>query len=267
MKCWMFVFAIALTACQQPSVDDGEVLPSDYETEGLAGPGDTRAFTTLEVDEPLRARYLKEMLCEAVTRSPDLEAGTRVTFGDNCLNHQFTVKKQHTSQRVVYANARGGLTVGLEVEIVGTNPAVTATGTLRRQFADDFELTWVASAVVNLNDDDRYLRRLAEESGEYFSGYEDTEFVDRVHLVPLGSLPAGFDTVIQNEITQIEAGFNRGDHATAGEAYRVDHPNGDTAGYVVLIDFSIDDPLYDGGGTTLYINTDGVVVESVDWWG
>jgi len=267
MNRWMMIVAVlvATSGCERPVVEEGEAPSADYETEGLSGGADTLTYSRTALDEPLRARYLKEMLCEAVAQTPDLDPGTRAAFSDNCQSHEFRVTEQLTSQRVLYRDGRG-ITVGLKIEITGTNPQLSATGTLRRQFAHDYNLTWGAEAVVNLADSDRYLMRLAEEAGEYFD-YGSTSFVDNVHPIALSDLPSSLDPVLEAELQSIEVGFNRGDHAELGEAFRVEHQNGDTAGYVVVVQFTIDDPLFDGGGTSLFINGDDVILMSVDFWG
>ena len=268
MNKWMLIAAtIALAGCQAPVVDsDEEVLPADYESEGLSGAADNAQFVRIPKNEPLQAKYLKRMLCAQVAAAPDVSHSTGAQFVDNCLDHTFTVTEQVSSQKVIYRNFNG-VTLGLSVKIESSNPQMTAFADMRRQFDDDFDLQWTAKVAVDRGDDDVYLLRLADEAGEYFWGYEDTDFVDHVHPIRLGDLPSSLEPILEREIEDIERGFNPGDSAGVDEAFRVEHPNGETAGHVVIIGFMIDHPLFDGGGTTLYINNDGVVLTSVDFWG
>jgi hypothetical protein len=43
--------------------------------------------------------------------------------------------------------------------------------------------------------------------------------------------------------------------------------DGEIVGYIVSIWYYVDHPLFDGGGTHLYFNLNGVIVEEVEWWG
>ncbi|MEM9192282.1 MAG: hypothetical protein AAGF12_24120 [Myxococcota bacterium] len=40
-----------------------------------------------------------------------------------------------------------------------------------------------------------------------------------------------------------------------------------TVGYMLGIEYAIDEPLFDGGGASLYIHLEGDLVVEVEWWG
>ena len=61
--------------------------------------------------------------------------------------------------------------------------------------------------------------------------------------------------------------YSLSDYAEWGEAFGEIIKDGQVVGYIVPVEYYIDDSLFDGGGVTMFFDIQGRLVVAVEWWG
>ena len=116
---------------------------------------------------------------------------------------------------------------------------------------------------------DAYLQQMARDFGEYFF-FERTQYEGEIREISQADVTdvvlAEADRFAQNVVEQNRDRSGELQDAEASTFYVVKQ-DGVIIGYVINVEYYIDHPLFDGGGTHLYLNTLGEIVADVEWWG
>lgn len=252
-------------ACD-PASDAGQ--PTD---DAAGGKADGAAAVDVQpADEPLFATSLRQQLCSAIGQAhPWSTVAERNTFVDDCLDHQFTLTE--TSKSTLYAHLDDGDAMTMQMKVRVEDADHTWETSLTRDFSD-FRFHWTArvDSLPAGDDRDAFIKDLADDVGEFFGPDDFPE-----HFRSLGSfdeLPQDIRDVALTRLAEIDEELQQNAHDPSGAELSDEFPyeivrDGEVVGYVVEIWFFIDHPLFDGGGTTLYINVLGDILEEVDWFG
>jgi len=219
-------------------------------------------------NEPLYSTTFKKMLCEAITPAYGWDTiEQRDSFEADCTEHQFTVTEMTRS--TLYTHANDGDAVTLAMKVVVEFEALEFETSLVREYRD-YQFSWVANvdSIPNGLDRDGLIQDIADEVGEYFWGEDDP---DTFKPIDFDAMPEVVQaTARSREDSLDEAMSHQWEDNGAGISdegpFEVVH-EGQVIGYVVGIDYWIEDSLFDGGGTTIYLNTLGDVIDEVEWWG
>ncbi len=263
----LLVCSASLTACD--SAEPGPATASQPNPDAAAGKADgATAVEVVEADEPLYSTTFKRMLCGEIT--PRYHWDTvqqRDAFQDGCTEHRFTVTEMTNSTLYTHADDGDAITMQLKVRVDFEDLSFETS--LTRVFGD-YQFSWdatVDSLPEGVNRDE-LIQDIADEVGEYFWGEDDP---DTFRPIRFDELPAVVQaTAREREDNLNEALGHQWEDNGAGISdegpFEIMH-EGQVIGYVVSIDYWIEDSLFDGGGTTVYLNTLGDVVEEIEWWG
>ena len=263
----LLLCAATLTACDSPAPGNTTIAQPD--PDGATGKADgAAAVEIVSMDEPLYSDTFKTMLCDAITPAYGWDTvEQRAAFADGCTDHRFTVAQ--TTRSTLYTHADDGDPVTLELKVRVDFDELSFDAAIARQWGDN-QFTWVARVddLPEGQDRDRLIQDIADEVGEYFWGEDDP---DTFKPIRFDELPAAVQsTALDRESHLNEALGHQWEDNGAGisdEGPFEIHHEGQLIGYVVSIDYWIEDSLFDGGGTTVYLNTLGDVVEEIEWWG
>ena len=261
----LLLCAATLTACDPagPSPEPGQPNPD------LAGKADgTAPVEVVETDEALQSTAFKRMLCAAIIPAYGWDtAAQRDAFEDGCTDHRFTVTEMTRS--TLYLHADDGDPITLEMRVRVEFEGLTFQTSLVREFADhEFDWTAKVDGVPDGLDRDALIQDIADEMGEYFNPDESPERFDALRF---DTLPEGVQVTARERESHLDEALRREWHDNGAGisdegAHAILH-EGQVIGYTVSIEYWIEDSLFDGGGTTLYLNTLGDVIEEVEWWG
>ncbi len=258
---------ILLPACDS----DAPSAASDAAQPNPEGDGKADGAPVVDVvatDEPLVSTTFKRMLCDAIVPNYGWDTvEQRDAFANGCTDHDFTVTEMTRS--TLYTHADDSEAITLAMQVLVEFDALAFETSLVRDYVD-FELTWSANVDSTPEglDRDAIIQRIADEVGEYFWGEDDPETFKPLRF---DDLPEAVQATARdreralNDALEREWGDNSAYISDEGP-FEILH-EGQRVGYVVSIDYWIEDSLFDGGGATLYLNTLGDVVDEVEWYG
>lgn len=115
---------------------------------------------------------------------------------------------------------------------------------------------------------DDFIRSVAREAGEYVDVGSSEAFA----YVPYAEVPERIRGAVQAQIETFDeearASGRVNDHAmVSDENHFTISRDGEVVGYMIGVDYAIDDSLFDGGGQNLYYNLEGELVFDEEWWG
>lgn len=262
----LLVCTATLAACDTDSGTSPAGQPDPDQATGKAD--GAAAVEVIESDEPLQSNTFKSLLCDAITPAYGWDTvEQRDAFEDGCIDHRFTVTQMTRSR--LYTHADDGEAVTLELKVLVEFDTLTFETAIVREWSDN-RFSWAAKVddVPEGLDRDRLIRDIADEVGEYFWGEDDP---DTFKPIRFDELPAGVQATARDRESHLDEALEHqwddNGAAISDEGPFEIHHEGQLIGYVVSIDYWIEDSLFDGGGTTVYLNTLGDVVEEVEWWG
>lgn len=244
-----------------------------YDDDAAAGKADGAAAVELTpADESLGSTSLRKTICAEIVRThPFATSAQRNGFSDGCLDHKFTIVEFATSTKLAHLDDGDAMTMAMRVD-VNADPFSFETRLVRDFDSATFNFRWRAEVIPGPIDAARQtIEALADEMGEFFSpddAPDSFEFVKEVDV------PAIVLEAARERVAEIDEDMGNVDpHQEFGSAFLSDEgiwriiDNGKTIGFVFPVEFFIDHPLFDGGGTTLYYDAEGGIVEEIDWFG
>jgi hypothetical protein len=113
---------------------------------------------------------------------------------------------------------------------------------------------------------ENYLLNVAEDGGE---GLEYTKFADRVMPIRFSKLPNLVKDRAEEYRSDLELnGSDEGfDLSLSEEASQILDARGVIVGYIVFVEYNIENALFDGGGLWIYFDAKGRIVTETEWWG
>jgi len=251
-------------ACASDTIDTGSV-------DDVGGKADdaTPAIAVAPTDETLWSRSLRTELCDSIAGAAAFDTiADRTAFEDGCQDHDFTITERRTSTLYAHQDDLAPLTMGMTVKVSDGRSDYVAD--LDRHWRPaSYRFAWEVTPPSGRQDRDAYISDLADEIGEYFDGWGD----ERFRAIALADIPGEVMAVAEARAQNTTEEWRRDQpDSTDGagvydEAFEILGPDGEVAGYVIMIEYYIDDTLFDGGGETLYMDKLGRVVEGVEWWG
>jgi hypothetical protein len=260
------LLVFAASACDPSS----GAAPQDVDAAGGKADG-AAAVDVRPADEPLFSTALQRQLCGAIGDAhPWSTASRRNAFVDDCEQHDFTVTQTSTSRLYAHLDDGDPMTLQLRVRVEdGTHSWETS---LTREFSE-FQFRWVArvDSLPEGDDRDAFIQDIADAMGEFFR--PDDHSQNFRMLDSLDEVPADVRAVITERVAEIDSGMSQGPGDEASGAFLSDERphaivrDGEVIGFAIQVEFFVDHVLFDGGGTTLYLNTLGEILEEVDWFG
>ncbi len=251
-------------ACATETID---TFGSDPASGGKAD--EEPAIAVAPASETLWSNALRALVCEAIVDNASwASVGERDAFDAGCQDHDFTITERRTSTLYAHQDDLAPVTMGMTVKVSdGTRDLEADLNRVWRP--DTYRFVWQASAPAGDNAHDTLIRDLADEMGEYFDG-DDA----RLRPIALADIPAAVRQTAEARAADTTERFHEldpearnGARVSEDEAYEILDPEGETIGYVISLEYYIDDTLFDGGGQTLYLNHLGEIVEAIEWWG
>ena len=233
---------------------------------GEAAIGAADPVQVVALHEPLQSAAMRQQLCDAIARDGNWGSEQqRAAFVGACQSHTFTVTAKTISRLYGSLETCEPLTMALDVTIEAAGR--TFTGRVARTL-DHFQFVWRATVEIPTSNDDALIRAIAEAGGEYFR-VEDPPYEDNVREVAWSAAPAAFRQTVDQKLADENAlqEEHGGSVTLADGLYELVADDGHRIGWVVPMDFSIDDPLFDGGGLYLFYNVDGDLLVENTWWG
>jgi hypothetical protein len=233
-----------------------------------------RGLGALELDLDLESKgegrcYYELAAASGAPHSPSQSAVLRTTGGKDLLDVSYDGFR-------TYLFPSSYSTEGLELDSSRSQAFfATISGDEvegeRRTFIVEIGTIKLADLDVALRADHAFIKELARDFGEYFD-WESSQYKDHVRPAALASLPDAIrgkaNELAANETTQVRASGESGDDAAflTGDAFEIVR-DGRVLGFVIEIAHDIDDPLWDGSGAYVYLDTRGNIVERVEWTG
>ena len=259
---------LTLIACD-PST--GRSSDIDRQDAGAGGKADgASAVELVAADEALGSKTLRNQLCDAIAGAhPWTDIAVRDNFADNCLDHDYTITEFATSK--LYAHLDDGDAMTLQMKVHVEAGSLEWDTRLVREFSN-FEFRWTAvvDTVPVQGDRDKFIADLADDMGEFFT---PEDFPENFKMLDeLDDLPDAVEQRAISRVEEISEEMKQAPHDTSSAGFADIPPHeilreGEVVGYVVEVWFFIDHPLFDGGGTTLYFNPLGEIIDEVDWFG
>jgi len=233
-------------------------LPRDIDDLGGKADDSTAAVTFTDVDEPLFSKALQAQIC-AAANAPD------------CNELAYTVKRIGESTLLLHADDSDPVTMQLDVLAEDTTNSVTYNAILRRQLGTDFRLHFSVEITSSLDPDHQFIRALAKDGGE-FPDFFEWIAEDKVAEVAFADLPGDIATLFEDERADqeenLQQNFNGSvDFADEHGFLEILDGSGNVIGYILSLWDSIDHPLWDGSGATIYYDRLGNEVWSEAWSG
>jgi hypothetical protein len=248
-------------SCAQPGTSD---VDRDL---GKADDSDGPAVVVEATDEAFWSERLRESICAEIASNHDWRSiADRTAFADGCQDHDFRLTEKTTSTLYGHLDA-GPITLGMKVRVIAGDEEWNAV--LTRDFGADYRFRWSTTVPDASRDRKAYIRQLAEDMGEYF---DPGDAPDRLRVTSWDATPdtvrAAADRFVERWNAESQAA-GRDDTAEYADEppYEILGEDGEVVGYVVQIWYNIDDVLFDGGGTTMYLDLLGDEVVDVEWWG
>jgi len=260
------VLALAV-ACTEAGPQNTNGLPDDIEQDIDNKADSTEGIVHESVSETLWSNSLRRNICGKI--------GFRDSALDYCLdNFEFTVNGMLRSTRYAHLDDCRPITMGLDVEVL--NPAEDQNWQveLRRKLGSNYVLYWQftvsGSSMGDIHD---YIDDIADEAGEYPDFWDSSEWQGRIRMVQMSAVPQEIQEVFERELENAREElcyYDEGEcteGAEYGDVLAEILKDGQVVGYLLGIEYYIDDSLFDGGGLWLYFDHQGVLVESMEWWG
>ena len=258
----------ALLACD-PSTDRGSDVAQPEAGAGGKADG-ASAVEVVAADEALGSKTLRNQLCDAIAGAhPWSDIAVRDAFADNCLDHTYTITEFTTSK--LYAHLDDGDPMTLQMKVhVEAGDLEWGTRLVREYSNFEFRWTAVVDTLPVQGDRDQFIADLADDMGEFFT---PEDFPENFNMLgKLADLPDAVHDRAISRVEEISEDMKQASHDPSFADFADIPPHeilrdGEVIGYVVEVWFFIDHPLFDGGGTTLYFNPLGEIIDEVDWFG
>ena len=219
--------------------------------------GDSREGSALDADN------LRAQICAAITARDVFPAQQT----DGCTESgQFEVIQRTVS--TLYGHLDTGptrpITFAMQVLVTLDDDVIYVEP--RRALTEDYRLEWTID-LPNLpsTEEERFVARLSQGVGEYFR-YEGTEWAQLIRAIEIQAVPADIVEQARATVAQFNAQDPSPNATLEMGAYAIVQ-SATTIGYVLQVEFHIDEPEFDGGGIRHYFTAAGRHVVSVGWSG
>lgn len=283
MKRLSYVFALILCFFSWACSNSTENAPNNsnsgdqpYSASKADELGTSAPVKKITESEPLKSEKLKKLICTTIVDDrnitwKDAGVGTskdKNTFGDNCLDHKYTVEVQYLTKS--YRDNEGHLqTLGLDVLVETTSPeGYSWMMDLERTVTERHTLGWKASVMdYQTGDEARFMKKIAEASDEYLR-FEDGKkhYKDYLTKIESSEAPDAITSKVEQRNRDQIASDERIESVKHVKYMAVEVDNV-IKGYIAVTSWNTSGTRADGIGENLFFTPSGALVKAGNWAG